>query len=304
MILFAGLVAVPGISLRVLQEVTGYHLPPVAAALIFGLSILGAAFVISWTAEAAEKDIPQALALAVLALIAVLPEYAVDIYFAWQAPHIEEYRHYAVANMTGANRLLIGLGWPLVFFVYFFKFRMPKLEVDRGHALDVLVLAIASIYSMSIVLKGSLALVDTFFLFALFGGYIFLAGRRADGGAGSLRPGGGHRRLIKEASENRAHSAVCLRSHSHLFRGRAFRRGPAGYRPRVRDRLLHPGTVACAPGIGSAGAYHCLPLRAQRPSRRGYGRAHRFSGESVDVVGGLCAAGLQHLRRQLRTHDL
>ncbi len=178
MILFAGLVAVPGISLRVLQEVTGYHLPPVAATLIFGLGILGAAFVISWTAEAAEKDIPQALALAVLALIAVLPEYAVDIYFAWQAPHIEEYRHYAVANMTGANRLLIGLGWPLVFFVYFFKFRMPKLEVDRGHALDVLVLAIASIYSMSIVLKGSLALVDTFFLFALFGGYVFLAGRR------------------------------------------------------------------------------------------------------------------------------
>ncbi|MFN8558245.1 MAG: hypothetical protein U0531_13185 [Dehalococcoidia bacterium] len=40
---------------------------------------------LTWSAEAAEHDISQSLALAVLALIAVLPEYAVDLTFAWKA---------------------------------------------------------------------------------------------------------------------------------------------------------------------------------------------------------------------------
>lgn len=170
--------AVPGIILRLLQETTGYHLPPTIGTIVFGVGILGAAFVISWTAEAAEKDIPQSLALVVLGLIAVLPEYAIDIYFAWNAPFIEEYRHYAVANMTGANRLLIGLGWPLIFFLYFFKFRRPVLTVDRSHTLDVVVLGAASLYSFTIALRGSLSLIDTAVLFGLFATYVVLASRR------------------------------------------------------------------------------------------------------------------------------
>src|SRR5215470_9433998 len=66
-------------------HVTGMHLAPHWQALSSGISIFGAAFLLSWAAELAQLDIPQALALAFLALIAVLPEYAVDIYFAWQA---------------------------------------------------------------------------------------------------------------------------------------------------------------------------------------------------------------------------
>ena len=45
---------------------------------------MGAAFILSWAAEAAQLDISAGLAIAVLALIAVLPEYAVDFVFAWQ----------------------------------------------------------------------------------------------------------------------------------------------------------------------------------------------------------------------------
>ena len=56
---------------------------PVVAAL-FGLAIVGAAFILSWAAEVAQLDISAGLAIAVLALIAVLPEYAVDFVFAWQ----------------------------------------------------------------------------------------------------------------------------------------------------------------------------------------------------------------------------
>src|SRR5438477_7078457 len=45
------------------------------------------------------------LATAILAVIAVLPEYAVDLYFGWSAGHIPENARYAAANMTGSNRL-------------------------------------------------------------------------------------------------------------------------------------------------------------------------------------------------------
>ena len=49
--------------------------------MIFGLAIVGAAFAISWAAETAQLDISAGLAIAILALIAVLPEYAVDFVF-------------------------------------------------------------------------------------------------------------------------------------------------------------------------------------------------------------------------------
>ena len=50
-----------------------------------------------------------------LALIAVLPEYAVDFVFTWKAgKDPDEYAPLALANMTGGNRLLIGVGWSLV----------------------------------------------------------------------------------------------------------------------------------------------------------------------------------------------
>jgi cation:H+ antiporter len=89
---------------------------PLAVAALSGLAILGAAFLLSWAAELVQMDVSQALALAMLALIAVLPEYAVDAVFAFQAgqdPAVAQ-AGYAVANMTGANRLLIGLGWSLL----------------------------------------------------------------------------------------------------------------------------------------------------------------------------------------------
>ena len=52
--------------------------PPILIALMTGGGIVGAAFLLSWAAEVFQLDVSQALALALLALIAVLPEYAVD----------------------------------------------------------------------------------------------------------------------------------------------------------------------------------------------------------------------------------
>src|SRR6266536_500031 len=105
------LVGVPGIILRV----GGIHPPAAVAVLTFGFAILAAAFLLGWAAETAELDMSQGLALAIIALIAVLPEYAVSFVLAWDAGSDPEVARHglAVANMTGGNRLLIGVGWPV-----------------------------------------------------------------------------------------------------------------------------------------------------------------------------------------------
>lgn len=68
----------PGLTVALL----GIHLSPPLTALLAGTAILGCSFLLLWACDAAQADMSQALALAVVALIAVLPEYAVDMYFA------------------------------------------------------------------------------------------------------------------------------------------------------------------------------------------------------------------------------
>ena len=78
------------------------HIDPRADSLIFGLGILGAAFLLSWAAEVAQMDISRGLALAILALIAILPEYAVDLYFAWVAAYKPEVRSLRYCQHDGS----------------------------------------------------------------------------------------------------------------------------------------------------------------------------------------------------------
>ena len=104
--------AAPAVVLRLLG-----HGPAPLELVVYGAAIVVASFLLAWAAEAAQVDISGGLAIALLALIAVLPEYAVDLYFAYTAGHDPAYASYAAANMTGSNRLLLGFGWPLVAFV-------------------------------------------------------------------------------------------------------------------------------------------------------------------------------------------
>src|SRR5436190_19782422 len=92
----------------------GVHPPAAVGLLAFGTAVVAASFLLAWAAEAARLDIAGPLAIAILAVIAVLPEYAVDLYFSYTAGHNPDYVQYAAANMTGSNRLLLGLGWPVV----------------------------------------------------------------------------------------------------------------------------------------------------------------------------------------------
>jgi cation:H+ antiporter len=155
------------------------HLAPELEALSAGLGIFGAAFLLSWAAELAQFDIPQALALAFLALIAVLPEYAVDMYFAWMAGKDPQYTAYATANMTGANRLLIGVGWAAVVFTYWLKTWKRSFDLEPSHKIEILFLALATVYSFTIPMKAQLDLVDAGVLITMFVLYIWRATQAA-----------------------------------------------------------------------------------------------------------------------------
>ncbi len=162
-------ITVPWLALRAL----GWHGPPSVVALLSGLAIVGAAFLISWAAEVAQLDISQSLALALIALIAVLPEYAVDIYFAWMAGKNPKYLHYPVANMTGGNRLLVGIGWPLVVFLGWWALgrKGAEVAVGRERSVEAVFLLVATLYSFILPMKRNLCLIDAVVLLLIFALY-------------------------------------------------------------------------------------------------------------------------------------
>ncbi len=193
-------VAVPGVAIRLLHP----DLPHPVGALMFGLAIVGAAFLLSWAAEVAQLDISAGLAIALLALIAVLPEYAVDFVFASKGgssvrrfgsscPPVgggsESPCSLALANMTGANRLLIGIGWSMVIFIAWYRVRVARrregrpasrwegVRLGRDHSIELAYLAVATIYSLTLPLKHSITLVDAVILVGIFAAYTWRISR-------------------------------------------------------------------------------------------------------------------------------
>ena len=197
---------VPGLAMRVVHPELAHPLE----ALIFGLAIVGAAFILSWAAEVAQLDISAGLAIAVLAFIAVLPEYAVDLVFAAKAgnavqqfgaacgpasvPVDDRSCSLALANMTGANRLLIGVGWSMVVFITWYRVRTLRrsqgkrplsahdaraleaqtgegIVLQRSHAVEISYLALATVYSLTLPLKHSITLFDAAVLVTIFAAY-------------------------------------------------------------------------------------------------------------------------------------
>jgi len=163
----AFLVCLPGLYMGISSVLLAPHINVV----IFGIAIFGAAFIISWAAEAAQIDISESLAVAILALLAVLPEYAVDFVFTWKSAHDPSQAHFAIANMTGANRLLVGLGWPVVLLLYIMAKKRKEIVLDETQRVEIFYLAMATLYSFTIPLKGSLNLIDTLILVSLFALY-------------------------------------------------------------------------------------------------------------------------------------
>ncbi len=145
------------------------------------LCIVSSGFILTWASDSSRKYISGALAISFVALLAVLPEYAVDIYLSYKAGIDPEYTHYAVANMTGANRLLIGVGWPAILVVYLIRVKKVRLrefiEFEESIQSDLFVLLAATLWSFNIFFKKSISLLDTALLGVLFAVYIYRASK-------------------------------------------------------------------------------------------------------------------------------
>ncbi len=180
---------------------------------VSGLAVLGASFLLAWGAETAEKDVPRAFAIAVLAVLAVAPEYAVDALFAWNAgaggatieacsqlsaaaieageTPLAEACHdanLAIANMTGANRILIGIGWAGIAVFTILRAAStndPAVEsrdglladvvtLDKDIATEIAFLLAATAWAFAVPLGGGIGALDTLFLVGLYVTYIGL----------------------------------------------------------------------------------------------------------------------------------
>jgi cation:H+ antiporter len=163
----------------VVVRIAGLHPDPVVALLIFGAAVVAASFLLAWGAEAAQIDVSGGLAIAVLALVAVLPEYAVDLYYAYVSGHNADYTQYAAANMTGSNRLLMGLGWPVVVLVSILVARKTGADRRAGLALEPAnrvelgFLLIAGMVAFVIPASGEIHLALGLVLLAWFGYYLY-----------------------------------------------------------------------------------------------------------------------------------
>ncbi len=162
----------------VVIRILDIHLNPIAMTILSGMAVIGAGTILSLASEVAQKDLPRSFATIILALIAILPEYAVDIYFSYKAGVDPQYARYALANMTGANRLLVGMFWPLVVFVYYMAFRRRLVRLGNI-SLELVFLLIASLYAFFIALKGSITLLDAGILVGIFLFYSLMAMRQA-----------------------------------------------------------------------------------------------------------------------------
>ncbi len=165
------LAGVPGIALRL----SGTHLDPIVGAVIFGIGIVGGAFLLSWAAEVAQIDISASLAIAVLALIAILPEYTIEAILAWKAGASFDIASGAVtpemelvaANVTGANRLLIGLGWPAVILIFWAK-RREVLDLRGQVSLEMTMLVVATALTFLMFFMGQLHIALAVLLVAIY----------------------------------------------------------------------------------------------------------------------------------------
>src|SRR5258708_10123732 len=120
-------------------------------------SILLSSFLIAWGAEAAQFLVSQGLALAILAWLQTLPEFAVEAVIAWNAGKDPSQTHLVIANFTGSLRLLVGLGWPMIYFVAAASRRpVVALKLENEHSVGVFRLFLPVPYFPVLLYNGSL----------------------------------------------------------------------------------------------------------------------------------------------------
>ena len=143
-----------------------------------GPAILVSSIMIAWGAEAAQYFMAQGIALAILAVLQTLPEFAVEAVLAWH-----QQTEYLLANLTGALRLLTGLGWPLIYVAAATAYRkdvhapMRVIRLTGQQAIQVIGLLFGLVWQFVVWSKGSLDVIDGAILLGVYVGYLFIMRR-------------------------------------------------------------------------------------------------------------------------------
>jgi cation:H+ antiporter len=147
-------------------------------------AVIAASLLIAWAAEASEFSISRGLALALVAIVQTIPEYFVEGTIAWKAGQDPTtWLPNVVANFTGANRLLTGLGWPLIFFTVIIQRRRKGLPgatsiaLKREQSVEQIFLLLASLYYVWILIEGQLTIFDSIILAGTFIVYMWMLAR-------------------------------------------------------------------------------------------------------------------------------
>ena len=182
-------------------------------------AIILAAMLIAWAAECGQFYISQGLALAVLAWVQTLPEFAVEATIALAAAKNPEQVHLVTANFTGSLRLFVGLGWPMVYFVSLF-FGRKKLYSKKGgfwtitmedeHSVTVLSLLPALLYFLVIYFKGTLAIFDGVVLALIYAGYLFVLWKLPARDAEGVEDLGRIPRYLMKLEKTKSYSGILL----------------------------------------------------------------------------------------------
>lgn len=151
---------------------------PVLVAVAAFAGVIGAALMIALGAESAQFFVSQGLAVAVIALLQIMPEFAVEATIAYEGKV-----DLMLANFTGSNRLLMGVGWPLIYGVAAFfhrrKYGRPLSEIRlRPEAvIEIIALFAPSLYFLIVLEKGTLTIADAVILATMFIVYMVLLNR-------------------------------------------------------------------------------------------------------------------------------
>jgi len=144
-------------------------------------AVIAASLLIAWAAEASEFSISKGLALAIVAIVQTIPEYFVEGTIAWKAgkdpliwvPNV-------IANFTGANRLLTGLGWPLILFTVMIQKRRTgqagpnSIALKKEQSVELVFMLGSSLYYVLVIIRGEISLLDSLILGLTFVGYMWL----------------------------------------------------------------------------------------------------------------------------------
>jgi cation:H+ antiporter len=151
-----------------------YHSSPWAA-LWTVPAILIASLLITWGAESAQFFVAQGFALAILAWMQTLPEFAVEAVLAWRQQTV-----LLMANLTGALRLLTGLAWPMIYATAAVVHRrrtghhLRSIQLSPHHSVEVIGLLFPLLYAVAIWYKATLHVYDAVVLVALYAAYLWL----------------------------------------------------------------------------------------------------------------------------------